>query len=293
MASNKQNLVGLTDALGGSASGLISMWHLSGMTSMVRLSQEWHARGLDPMLLPALPSSEVAVRRACNEQDKPGYPVRPLKKTKGGAATSAYLLTREVRTEASADYDHSDDLVVRLLADETLEFDSSYDKRIAVIEADFQRFQCELVAQDVSHWLCARLIPNVRGLSMRDCGGVYFVPAEYRGTWEAMIEAVECSGAHLFFTNPAMPADRAVKYLLHCLEQDSDAIVSKVEEKMAGGECGPLALRNQQDVLEGVRTRLTYWEGILGKSLINFGEKLERTKANLAAAVLAAEADAE
>ena len=41
MASNKQNLVGLTDALGGSASGLISMWHLRGTTSVVKLAQAW------------------------------------------------------------------------------------------------------------------------------------------------------------------------------------------------------------------------------------------------------------
>jgi hypothetical protein len=268
------------------SAGLMAWWRLSGDVRLSDLHDVWVERGLDAEWLPKNPSPEVALSRVAHSipgllkvratvhTAETGWAVVAAKGEGGlGAPWGEVMITialqpgGEVGVHAMS-LPHSDAL--------------------QGVQALFARAQEVLTTDDVSSWLSDLLRRHLHATSLRDTGGVYYVPETDVATYRNVVEALKPISGHRLFEVPAMKTEKAVEAILAAVLAEAETAVVRLETDLDTGDLGTRALHTREAACEGMRQKLELYEGLLGRSMDAMGARLEGLKAGLVAAALSA-----
>ena len=158
------------------------------------------------------------------------------------------------------------------------------------LRAAYERHLGCMSANDVSTWMC-ELLKVVNGVSLRDTGGIYFIPRSSLATWRAMMGAVRACSAHAVFEVPALRSDEAVEAILDAITREAETAAADMEEEIIMTDLGARALRTRANRCEAIQRKLEDYEQLLGRGMDTLKERLGGLQAQMAAAALAASAD--
>lgn len=273
------------------ACGAIVLWRLQGGADFNRLMQELTDRGVtDKVFLPDLPSPEVALRRAVQDQQEARLLMRSLPQRAG------YALVRErTTTDESQPLQYEVVMQVKRTPD-----GNAYEGEASLIEKTQAAYNAGLLtldSNDVANWLCdcAR---RLLAVALRDTGGVYFIPRNTLVMWQALTGALKASSATVCSEIPALTSDEAVAAILDAVTRESELAITGMQEDLANvvgtngvdSGIGSRAVKTRQAKAEQLNAKLTAYEGLLGKSLDEVRTKVDGLRAALGAAYLVAAA---
>jgi len=268
--------------------GVISYWKLNGPVALDKLTAAWGKLGLDPKSLPAAPAPETALRRAVAELGGRRRLIRPLAKRGAWA-----IVDERVHGEKHLDYTE----VARVFwKNNGIDFElADFDLRHKIRGA-FDRTRDELAGEDVSTWLVRRA-EAVQAVSLRDAGGVYFIPRQHADYWRKVAMAVEiASKDHHVYKIPAMNNADAVAAILDAVTTEAAAATKAMQAELAkvGEEAlGKRALNSRGSACVRLLAKIETYEGLLGIRMDAIKTNVESLRADVASAALLAQAEAD
>lgn len=259
--------------------GAVIWWRLGGDTNLAALTASLATAG-DPAKPPKAPSPAAALRRAVSEQAHKHLLARQVD---GGWA----LVSEQVQGDALS---YKTEAIAKLDANGECEVTAAALLRTDVIR-DFQTYLGTLISYDVSSWLI-RVAESLNAVSLRDTGGIYFLPAPAVAAWRKVAGALKAvtPGASLFEV-PALKSDEAVAAILDAVAREAEAEADKIAAEVAADETGARALATRKARLDAVLGKLTSYEDLLGANLETIKKRVHDVEASVSLAILAAEAD--
>lgn len=286
------DIVAVND-IGADTAGAITYWRV-GDLSLDALTAAWGVEGLDPKLLPPEPEPEVALRRAVTAQAEKRRLVRPL------ARRGAWAVVDETVVGDSTHYEQIATVHFQVGAVPPIRVDrgptvswAAVDVVETAIRESYEVNRSRLDHSDVSVWL-VRLATRVQAVSLRDSGGVYFVPRDGTDFWTKVARAVDAAAGHKVFRIPALKASEAVEAILDAITHEAESEASAIEADLAkeGDEqIGVRALKSRGDTCEAVLAKVASYERLLGVKLDTVRERIDRLSADVATARLLAESE--
>lgn len=278
--------------------GAIVYCRVSGAIHLAELHNAWVQAGLDESLLPAGRTEESALKRAMQELPKGMRKlIRPLDGFTGFAL---------VNEEASGE-DLEYDVMLRARVVYTPPAPGTDDPTVCEckvdpadhefadgIRAGFERHLNALTNNKISAWVWGRLAPACDAVSLRDTGGIYFIPNTHLDEWRKMVETVNTVSDVSFFGIPAMKSEDAVAAILDAISQEAKGVIERIEEELGftGEErLGERALATRETKLYAVRAKVRSYEALLGQALPDLQAKLDDLDADVTAATLIASGD--
>lgn len=281
---------------GAGAAGAIVYWRLSGDVVRGELIDALAERGLrkvDPREI----TGEVALRRALDVVVQSGHTrilARPL-----GGGRGRWALVMEVPHEGSLAHRVLAHLAVNARGDDfTVEAREMTHVDFLPFEgrirAAFQAALYTLAGADISAWLTRQIVPALDAVSLRDTGGMYFVPKAALPLLDVLCEALGAASQHTIYRIPAMHSADAADAVLAAIEDEAKREIAEIETYLAEHtDLGDRARRAKQDTCAAVRAKLTRYEDLFGRRLDAIGARLGRLRNELAgvAVIEAAAAD--
>lgn len=275
---------------GSNVAGRVVYWRLEGSVEHGVLVDAWRAAGLDEKLLPLPPTPERALKRALRGFSSKRLLVRPLK-------VPGYSLVSE--TAEDRHLEHGQTLTVVLVYGDdagrpALEIEPAGHELAVDVRKRFLAELEELDTTDISNWL-GRLTTAVHAVSLRDKGGVVFVPRDDLPTWDRFVGVLEDVSESKVFQIPAMPTSSAVEAILDAIVSEATDVAVEIENDLADPavELGPRALATRSGRCESTIAKVGRYEALLGARLDSIRKRIDDLKANIAAASLLAGAEKE
>jgi hypothetical protein len=271
--------------------GTVTFWRLSGSINLTQLVEEWDDRGWDGDLLPSTTGEAVALRRAVAElYQHRGTLVRPFQR---GKVAVMDLTTEEIENHIQPMY--TTRFIVWLDEDGIpVTHPPLHTEERARLLKQFQLVMDRL-DEELSGWF-ASIVFKLKGVALRESGGVYFVPrAEETSsfTWDAFAEMIERLSYCRIHRIPAMSTESATRAVLDSLIEE----VTKAQEAMGAmldeKKFGIRALKTRTDRLNELFSKVSSYEALFGSSLDALRDGLLSLEARLVEATLVAEREEE
>lgn len=284
------------------AVGAIVYWRLSGDTNYEKLCNAWKEAGLDEDLLPKLPSPRVALQRACEElarSNKLKRLAHPSKEKTGWTLVGG-------RVDAQNHAVFEEECYVDLDANKELVIEPPHHPGCESVERSFKSWQTRLASIDMGTWLAAKVVGHVKAVSLRDSGGVYFIPRDEVQNFETIREVIHHASSNRCFEIPAVKGEEALDAVLDAIIRDAEAEAKAIEEDLArvpgpngelpldaeGNPLKPLgarALRSRAKHCDTVTSKIEIYEELLDTRLDQMRERLESLQASAVEAAVLAE----
>ena len=280
MTKNREQLI-ITNTV--EVSGAVSYWRVASDTNLTTLAAAWEKYGLDAATLPKPPKDEVALGRAVNSMAEKHLLVRPL------ARRGAWALVRETVVEGQAPI-YSTRVTVGVGEPHIAKVDatdSEHNMFIKNIDDAFQRARDTLAHHDISSWLLDIAYGKLGAISLRDSGGIYFIPRTNVAIWDKIAGALEEAGS-MIFRIPAMRTAEAVAAITDAITAEAAAMAQKIEDELlATGDAalGKRALRTRVEESMRLLDKLSTYEELIGKQL-EIRSRVELLSANVTSLAL-------
>ena len=268
--------------------GVITFWTAT-ETSIDRLRAACEA--IDPRLATWVPekATPLAALRQTLETIYPGYLIRKLD-------VHGFAVVREDRGRDRNDYSaHSaawfrDD-------GETLEFPATIDRdEERRVRESFRSNRGVLEGGRVGRFLSEVVSEYIDGTSLRQTGGVYWMPDSSREKWERIAAAVERSAvsvpSSVYVIHHEMDA-AAVRAVRDAIVNEVSVEIARINDEIVNGDLGERALRNRSSEINTLLAKVQRYEGLLDVGLSELRSTLDATKNAAAAAVVLASVSAE
>lgn len=289
----QQNIIAI-DSGNTDLAGAIVYWRLSGDVNGDDLNNALKAAGLSDHVLP-LPTPRRALRRTMQEAAYGGLFMRAGREGDGGL----YLVKQR-------NGDDGPEFVVQLEARLSTvgvpSFETrNYEDGNTFPEADetaremtnrFWHHVFHVSASDISSWLIKQAA-ECDALSLRDSGGVYFVPRHSLDAWKQRAEALHEQTACKVYMIPSLHSDDAVDAVLQSLIDECTSFTKSLQAELEdeNNELGQRALEGRADKAKALLDKLGRYEGLLGKSLDGIREQIVEQQTNAIQAALVAGGD--
>lgn len=286
MSESKYTIV---SDLAAGAAGAVTFWRMGASISRdalnAALDASLVAAGIDPATV-ARPKSlrtKAIVTRAIHalEDGSAGIYV-------DGASDGERVLCRRIFNERglpypvyilAATHDGGSMVIRHLDAPDAAQWEER--ARAAFVEA-----RDMLGRADVSAWL-TDVLEAQQAVSLRDTGGIYYVPELHRGKWNAIDAALRaCNHGHRIFEIPAVESARAVEAVMAALEDEATAAMAKLQAEITSDDTGARALRNREDVLSILKEKIATYEKAFGVKAEALANNVSRLRANLTTAIV-------
>lgn len=263
--------------------GAVTYWRLSGGLTLERLRAAWTAQDLPAKLLPEPVTVDTAAHRAVHTLQERRRLVRPLERR------GAWVLVDERVVNGSLQ--HTQEAVFRLVNDQLViermeATEEGYQAIVAQVTEAFEKTKGELGAHDIGSWLVS-LAYSYGAVSLRDSGGVYFVPRTSTPLWYRISIAVENASAHNVFRIPAMRTDEAITALTEAITTEADRAIQDMEEELQKGELGARALSTREQRCKDLLAKVGQYENLLEVKLDALRGRLNQLATNVTAAAFA------
>lgn len=266
------------------AAGCVSYWRIASDTNLATLAAAWKKHGLAEDQLPTPPKDEVALGRAVNSMTEKHRLVRPL------ARRGAWAIVDETVVEGQTPT-YSPRVTVRMdagmplvshaecMGDEFLRLHTE-------IMVAYDSARNSLAHSDISSWLLG-IAYKLGAVSLRDSGGVYFIPRKDIEIWNKIADAVEETGSTIFRI-PAMRTAETVAAITDALTAEAAAVAQTMEDElMATGDdaLGVRALKTRAASATALLEKLSTYEDLIGRQL-DIRQRIESLSANIVAVAL-------
>lgn len=127
------------------------------------------------------------------------------------------------------------------------------------------------------------------GFSIRDGGGVYWIPPAAAATWEKLSSGLACTGAVRFRKFTVTGDAETVDSLVDSVEAKVEAVLAEIVADLDNGKVKTArGLTARSDEATALVEQLLAWEKVLGRALDTFREKVEIVQVRASQAALAA-----
>jgi len=309
---SSNNLIAINDP--NAFVGAIVQWELSGNIDSKELEAAWASHGLDPKLVPTLPSEKVCLTRAVEDFARGERFKRRIKGEGGG-----YRLVREDKADQDV-ADYGTDCIVFLDGEEKLLVTHfKHDKAGEIVldkdgepvvdhskhpleddlKAAFEHHQKQLSHRDISPWLCGKMMSHLKATTLKSNGGSYFVPRNQVEEYKKIKQAVESVSDHKLYMIQAMTTQEAIELVFDSIVREAELVAKQIEEELdrsanddRSKSLGPRALEGRAQLAIAVVDKLKIYEELLGVQLTSIRERLDDVKVAAMEASLAARAAA-
>jgi len=269
---------------GGQHLGDMIWWTLSdAKIDRSTLENIWAGAQLAPDYLPDPPTAEKALKAAVREAAV-GQPDRLIRLGKEDEAEIVFAVVRETKhTDGSISYQQE----TRVILDRKVESVSSdvvgHDLA-GVIATRFGELRSTHTADDVRRAMM-KALDGCAAVTLRDHGGVYWVPAPYAETVRRLQGAIEKIGSSRVYLLPVHSSADANRTLGDAaklaIEDELAALKAEVEGFVASPPDRPSTLVRRLDAFEGLQARANLYRDVLQVHVAD----LEATLTGLTASV--------
>jgi hypothetical protein len=268
--------------------GAIVYWRLSADTNGDDLNNALTDHGVAPEHHVRMPSPRAALHRAVKEFAK-----GPVFMRAGRKAGGLYLV-EQVTGDEGPEFEVV--LEARLNLAGQPQFSKHEDRYSeSELNARYWHHVFHLGTSDISSWLIEQA-GLCDALSLRDTGGVYFVPRHSLDAWRARTDALDAVSHCRVHLVPAMNSNEAFDAVLQSLLDECVAFTTQLDDDLTCGDLGARALRNRSEQAVTFLDKLDRYGKLLGAAaegkLDVLREQIEEQKANAIAAALTAEEEA-
>jgi len=292
---NNDNLL-IIESLPEGVAGCVCYWALSGITKLARLKAEAPALGLDPKLLPELPTPLAVLFRTMGELfGNARHLVKPLDEGNG------YALMEKGK-DARGKPVFTTIWSCKLVTGNVLEFDGDIPAGDQEdLEACFGQGLVCLNTDDIgTGWLASTIMPLLGAVRLRPSGGFYFVPARGVPTIKAIRKLLEKTSTNIVGTITAMRTDKdGLEAVMYSFKEECTKYTEELSTEIEGwanavGQARKVRKSTMQIRLDDAcrfEVKIDEIEGILGVKLDFMRVKIDTLKARIAQAMLVADAD--
>jgi len=280
------NIETLTSALnqGGQHLGDIVYWTLAeARITRTELENVWSAAQLAPQFLPDPPTAEKALKAAVREAAV-GQPNRLIRLGKEDENEVVFAIIAESRDNAGNVHHHQEARVVLDRKAESVSCDTLGHDLAAVIAARFGEFRSTHTPDDIRRAMM-KALDSCAAITLRDHGGVYWVPAPYAETVRRLQGAIEKIGSSRVYLLPVHASDDANRTLGDAakvaIEDELAALKTEVEGFLAQPPERVSTLVRRLDAFEGLKARAELYRQVLNVHV----QDLEKTLGELAVSV--------
>ena len=270
--------------------GAIVYWRLSGEVDGSTFNDALTAEGLEEEHI-ALTSPRKALRRAMKDH---AHNDLFLRTHKGGL----FLVRQEGETASDVDFN------VKVKAHLTLAgsipkltvYDSEGEPTAEeseikdTINDRFWHHVDHVTATDISSWLISQAA-ECDAVSLRDTGGVYFIPRHTLDAWRDRVGVVHSSTSCRVEQIPSLNSEDAVSAVLASIVDECNAFTDQLQADIESDDLGERALTGRADKAKRMIDKLGRYEGLLGNKLDDIREQMFEQQANAVSAALAAGAE--
>ena len=263
--------------------GAVTWWRLTGV-NLDQLKEGLKAIGIADRLMPTAIEAKTALYRALE------YDVTRGRKLKVIPFEDADGFIVEGTRARDGHVEHWTVLKVLLKDNDQLHCWDCDARLIPDVEAAFARQRAKLDGYDVGMWLTNRMLPHLNAVTLRDRGGIYYVPPTTINLWQMIAGVIADVGGGKVFEMPAMECDKAVDAILDAVSREAEDAIEKMEKALVEEDLGAQALKNRVAKLDKVLSKVSSYEEMLGSSLMELHQRCEMLSAQMAAAIMSAEA---
>ncbi len=197
-----------------------------------RLEEVWNNAGLSPAFLPEPPTPEKALKTAVREAQA-GQQEHLIRLGKDGDGELVFAVVQERRDQAgNVSYQQEARIVLRRLVGLRLDSDVPQHELVRTVEEAYERLLSTHTPDDVRRAL-VRTLSSCAAVTLRDHGGVYWVPAPFAGTLRQLQAAVASIGKSRLDLVPIHATPEATQALgdaaRSALEDDLAALRAEIE----------------------------------------------------------------
>lgn len=274
--------------------GAMIFWRLSSGASYRKLLEELKANKVDAALHPAPPSPMAVLNRVLTQlYANRNCLIRPM-----GAKGSGYGVLPRTEVEARPEFKTAWTVSLSVSATKDVELTFSDDAPAAEIPRVSDALALGLTKlgdQELSSWM-SQVVKHLQAVSMRESGGVYFIPAAHVETWRSINKSVRarCPGMQLYEV-PVVRTAQAIEAVLESLTEaiaKETAEVSKASDELQTKRTGGTNV--QQRSVDGMKSKLLAlagkvkrYEEVLGVGLENLQKQVEAVQTQVAETFLA------
>lgn len=282
--------------------GYVIYWSCSGDAEFADVIQAYEDAGLPANHVPRPLAPVAALNTALKHADVTGETVGILKRKAG---RGAWLLVRETRTgkgkDAEVSYTELVKVGVETSGDDKDKLWTKTNKSLEPADAEFARDLVNRVRERYDHalglwttWLARTWARDIvvdlcKAVTLRETGGIYYVPPSERDTLERIEQVLAQATDHLVYKIPAMHSSDALTAILEAVNREVTAFIEGMNQELEDPETdlGKRALTNRVAKCEAQIERLGAYSGVLGNALEESVKQLRQLQANVTEAEMA------
>lgn len=292
MLNPDKDIVVTPEAL--TTAGAVSYWRASGYIEIAALRTAWVAAGLDPELIRKDPEPETALRRAVldlatreriTDKKERRVLVRPQKEP------STWAVVEEIVEEGAAPVYTTLEIVSysQGLGPHFFPVNGTSAQTQQIAETVMTRFQVQqgmFDPSDITGWL-VKLAAQHNAVTLRENGGVYFLPRPAMEFWNKAATVIETVSARAYqiFRIPAMRNTEAVEAIVAAVTAEAEQVAKEIEDQVNSG-LGMRALETRKAAASALLAKVASYEELVGQQ-IAVRERVEALQVSLATAALA------
>jgi len=263
--------------------GAIVWWSLSGYVRLDTLTKALIAQDVPEGWAPLPVGPKMALTRAVTELQERQRMVRTLEE-RGRYA---------VVDERVAGDDWEAKVRCRVWLENELPKTEPFDREIHDRVSESYHEHLEVLSHDdISIWL-TRMTRNVYAVTLRDRGGIYFVPRAHMETWRKVSAALASVSKHACYEVPALGSEDAIAAITAAILREAEQAAKDFEDAVASVNLGERALNNRVEKCRAMAEKVQMFERLLGVSMEAMLTSLTTLEGQLAAAALACAAETE
>jgi hypothetical protein len=231
-------IIAIQDDSMSNIAGALVWWELRGNLPLEELAEAVALQGLPAAWLPTAARMETVARRAgqaCIEHNR--QLLRPLGKRGHFDFVTESIESESEKAGSTAKLHYQANVRV-LVDDQSIHVEPATSSDVALakrIASAVEAYTDLLVPGDVSTWLIWVLEHRVFGVSLRQRGGFYFVPAgEPLETWRKVARCIASCSEHVCSSMSAVRSDDAVAAILKAVRDEADEKLKELEAYMDG-----------------------------------------------------------
>jgi hypothetical protein len=284
----EKDLMVTPEALG--VCGSVSYWRASGTVSIAAMAKAWDAAGLDMVLFRKAPEPETALRRAVldlatretiDDKTERRILIRPQKEP------STWAVVEEIVQEGAKPLYATLEIISFVEGAGPQFYTVSGTKEhaaqiLSVVMANYSAQQGLFAPEDITGWLVKLAYAN-GAVTLRDSGGVYFIPRPAMEFWNKAADAIQSvsNKNHQIFRIPAMRNAEAIEAITEAITAEAVQISDKIDAEVFGDvPTGNRAVETRRTAVDALLTKLASYEQLIGAQL-SIRERVENLGVSL------------
>jgi hypothetical protein len=266
-------------ATGGEHLGDLIFWSLSdARIDRTNLESVWAGAGLDPELLPDAPTAEKVLKIAVREAQV-GNLDRLIRLAKEDESELVYAVVREQRPgDGNLDY-HQEARIALDRQREMFSSDRPGHDLVATVKSRFEMYRTTHHPDDVRRAI-VKTLNSLAAVTLRDGGGIYWVPSPFAEKLRRLQSAIEKIGASRVYLLPVHKSAEAEQTLGEIakgsIEEELAALQSEISTFLHTPPERASTLMRRFDAFEALRNRAKLYRDVLHVQVEDLDQQLNK-----------------